>query len=273
MSSRASHLGDPVAVGGETSAWLVTDDGVRISAAHRPPSRPDGPTSDGRTAFVLGHGFTGSWETAGLRRAAGWFAEHGGVVSLSFRGHGRSGGESTVGDEEVLDLAEGVRWARFLGYERVVTVGFSMGASVVVRHVGLVGGVDAAVSVSSPSRWYYRGTRAMRIVHWAISGRGGRLAVRLTRRTRIARTGWDPEPVEPRAAATSLGAARLLVVHGDVDHYFPLEHARQLADAAGEQGELWVEEGFGHAENALPEELAHRIALWGLTASAAAREG
>jgi dienelactone hydrolase len=250
-----------------SQAWLVTDDGIRISVAHWAPARPDGPATDSRTVFVLGHGFTGSWETPGLRRAAGWFAEHGGVVAVSFRGHGRSGGRSTVGGQEVLDLQEAVRWARHLGYERIVTVGFSMGASIVVRHVGLLGGVDAAVSVSSPSRWYYRGTPPMRLVQWAIAARGGRVAVRLTRRTRVAATGWDPEPIEPRVAAASIGPTRLLVVHGDVDHYFPVDHARQIAGAAGELGELWVEPGFGHAENALPEALAHRIAVWGLSAA------
>jgi pimeloyl-ACP methyl ester carboxylesterase len=259
LVDRSGHSAGPT-----STAWLATDDGVRISAAHWAPSLPDGPTTDSRCAYVLGHGFTGSWETHSLQRAAGWFAQHGGVVAVSFRGHGRSGGRSTVGDQEVLDLQEAVRWARHLGYERIVTVGFSMGASIVVRHVSLLGGVDAAVSVSSPSRWYYRGTAPMRLVHWGITGPAGRFAVRLTRRTRIANTGWDPEPVEPRVAAASLGPTRLLVVHGEVDHYFPLDHAQQIADAAGERGELWVEPGFGHAENALPEALAHRIAIWGL---------
>jgi dienelactone hydrolase len=254
----------PSALTRPVEAWLVTDDGVRISAAHWAPSCPEADTA---TAFVLGHGFTGSWETPVLRRAAGWFAQHGGVVALSFRGHGRSGGQSTVGGQEVLDLQEAVRWARYLGYERIVTVGFSMGASIVVRHAGLLGGVDAAVSVSSPSRWYYRGTPPMRLVHWAIAGRGGRLAVRLSRRTRVASTGWDPEPVEPRVAAASIGSIRLLVVHGDVDHYFPVDHAQQIAAAAGELGELWLEPGFAHGESGLPEELAHRIARWGLHAA------
>jgi alpha-beta hydrolase superfamily lysophospholipase len=248
-------------------SWLVTDDGVRISAAHWAPSRPDGPTTDSGTAYVICHGFTGSWETPSLRRAAEWFAQHGGVVAISFRGHGRSGGRSTVGGQEVLDLQEAVRWARYLGYERVVTVGFSMGASIVVRHAGILGGVDAAVSVSSPARWYYRGTPPMRIVQWAITGPVGRSTVRLTRHTRISPKGWDPEPIEPRVAAASVGATRLLVVHGDADHYFPVDHAEQIADAAGELGELWIERGFGHAENALPEELAHRIAIWGLRAA------
>jgi pimeloyl-ACP methyl ester carboxylesterase len=254
------------------TAWLVTDDGVRISVAHWLPAAPASDDSVLSTVFVLGHGFTGSWESPGLRRAAWWFSQHGGVVALSWRGHGRSGGRSTVGNREVLDLDQAVRWARHLGYERVVTVGFSMGGSVVVRHAGLLGGVDAAVSVSAPSRWRYRGTPRMRVVHWIIAERAGRAGLRLARGTRVA-SGWGAEPAEPRAAAAGMDSTRLLVVHGDLDEYFPLDHAQQIVEGAGSAGELWVEPGFGHAENALPEELAHRIARWALQATRQSPQG
>jgi pimeloyl-ACP methyl ester carboxylesterase len=249
-----------------SESWLVTDDGVRLSAAYWSPLRPDGPESDSATVFLVAHGFTGSWETEKLRRAAGWFRQHGGVVALSFRGHGRSGGRSTLGDLEVLDLETAVRWARLLGYAHVVTVGFSMGGGIVLRHAGLVGGVDAAVAVSAPSRWYYRGTPPMRLVQWAIGERAGRAAVRLTRGTRVSGTGWNPAPLEPRAAV-ALGEVPLLIVHGDADPYFPLDHPRQIAEGGGERAELWVEPGFGHAESGLTEPLARRIALWGLAAT------
>jgi len=60
----------------------------------------------------------------------------GGVVLFDFRGHGRSGGESTLGDLEIRDVAVAVAYARELGYERIATVGFSMGASIVLRQAG-----------------------------------------------------------------------------------------------------------------------------------------
>jgi pimeloyl-ACP methyl ester carboxylesterase len=63
----------------------------------------------------------------------------------------------------------------------------------------------------------------------------------------------------PRIAPTPL-----LIVHGDRDGYFPLDHPRMLAAAAGDQGELWLEPGMGHAENAAADELLHRIARWAL---------
>jgi pimeloyl-ACP methyl ester carboxylesterase len=138
-----------------------------------------------------------------------------------------------------------------------------MGGAIVLRHAGLVGGIDAAVSVSAPSRWYYQGTPPMRLVQWVIGERAGRAAVRLTRGTRVSSAGWQLAPVDPRGAA-ALGEVPLLIVHGDADPYFPLDHPRQIAAGGGDRAELWVEPGFGHAESGLTQPLVHRIALWGL---------
>jgi pimeloyl-ACP methyl ester carboxylesterase len=238
-------------------ATLLTSDGVRLRAAHRPSA-----DESRELAFVAVHGFTGAYDSEAMLRAANVLAQTGGVVTVSMRGHRGSAGASTLGDREVLDVDAAVRWARSLGYRAVVTVGFSMGASVVVRHAAVCGGVEAVVSVSGPSRWYYRGTPAMRRVHSMVGSRVGRSVVRWGRGTRVTDQAWsEPLPIEPRVAAVMLGPTRLLVVHGDADHYFPLDHARQLA-AAGPHVELWVEYGFEHAENAISDELTARIARW-----------
>lgn len=57
-----------------------------------------------------------------------------------------------------------------------------------------------------------------------------------------------------------IAPAPLLVVHGDRDPYFPLDHPRMLA-AAG-PCELWLEPGMGHAENAADDALLGRLADW-----------
>jgi pimeloyl-ACP methyl ester carboxylesterase len=167
-----------------------------------------------------------------------------------------------VGDLEVYDVAAAVDWARSLGYERVATVGFSMGASIVVRHAALIRGIAAVVAVSGPARWYYRGTPPMRRAHWVIERRLGRLVARTALRTRITANGWQPVPEAPHEVAARITPAPLLVVHGDADGYFPLEHAHQLYEAAAQPKELWIEPGFGHAENAAQPELLHRIGAW-----------
>jgi pimeloyl-ACP methyl ester carboxylesterase len=243
----------------------LTRDGVRIEAERLPGTDPVG-----GVCVVLAHGFTGSLDRPAARRAARAFAALpgvAGVVLFSFRGHGRSGGRSTVGDREVLDLDAAVRWARRLGHRRVATVGFSMGGSVVLRHAG--GGaayapVDAVAAVSAPARWYYRGTPAMRRLHWAVTRPAGRLVARHALRTRVHHEDWDPVPPSPVECVPAIAPVPLLVVHGDRDHYFPLDHPLSLAEAAAPGGgcELWIEPGFGHAENSASPELLDRVGRW-----------
>jgi pimeloyl-ACP methyl ester carboxylesterase len=188
---------------------LVTEDGVPIEAVHVPGDR--------QVAFVVAHGFTLYWSQNASWQVARRLNRYGGVIAFDFRGHGRSGGKSTLGDKEIQDLDVAIRYARELGYERVVAVGFSMGASIVLRHAGLLGGVDAVVSVSSPGRWYYRGTPAMRRVHWAVEKRLGRLVARMVLHTRISGGRWDVVPVPPADAAAKIAPTPLLIVHGDKD--------------------------------------------------------
>jgi fermentation-respiration switch protein FrsA (DUF1100 family) len=240
---------------------LVTDDGVPIDAVHLP--------QESDLAIVLAHGFTLSWQRPAVWRIATRLNRIAGVVSFDFRGHGRSGGLSTLGDQEIKDLDVAVAYARELGYERVAAVGFSMGASIVVRYAGLVGSLDAAVSVSGPGHWYYRGTERMRRVHFAVEHRVGRLATKMLTKTRISSGQWDPTPMPPDEAAAQISPIPLLIVHGDTDPYFPVYHAHQLYDAAREPKELWLVPGFGHAESGCRPALVDRIGGWVATAAGA----
>ncbi|MET7572718.1 alpha/beta fold hydrolase [Streptomyces sp. NPDC005492] len=260
--------------------FLHTDDGVTIDSVYEPRAAvyDASPPPSGDLVFVVAHGFTGDVDKPHVRRVAGAFAQYGAVVTFSFRGHGRSGGRSTVGDREVLDLAAAVAWAREQGHARVVTVGFSMGGSVVLRHAALYGPqkhpdgqgrggrtdahTDAVVSVSAPARWYYRGTAPMRKVHWLVTRREGRLVGRYGLKTRIDHSGWDPVPLSPVEAVPRIAPTPLLVVHGEIDGYFPLDHPRMLAAAAGDHAELWLEPGMGHAEHAATDDLLARIGRW-----------
>ena len=247
---------------------LLAADGVRVLARHTAA-----PAGGRDLAFVVAHGFTGSSSGRVSRGMARVLSGSAGVVAFDFRGHGGSGGVSTVGDLEVLDLAAAVDWARLLGYRRIVPVGFSMGAGVAVRYAGLAAGtpdaVDALVAVSSPSRWHYRGTPPMRLLHRGVETPVGRRVLAAGFGTRIAASGWDPWPSPPDALVARVAPAPLLVVHGDADSYFPLEHARWLVEAARGPAELWVEPGFGHAEAGATPELLRRVAAWALAATAA----
>jgi len=251
---------------GETQ--LTTADGVPISAVEI--------TGDNRDlCFVVVHGFTGGWREDRVQKVISRLLAFGSVVALDMRGHGRSGAKTTLGDLEVLDVVAAIEWARDLGYPRIVTVGFSLGGAVVLREAGLAatedlpagargGRVDAVVSVSAPAFWYYKGTQITRLVHRLVGTPWGRTVMRLGG-TRITEKEWqEPYPAAPFEAAARIEVP-LLIVHGDVDRYFPVEHAeaiRRSAEEAGVATDAWIIEGLGHAETAVTPELVDRIGAW-----------
>jgi pimeloyl-ACP methyl ester carboxylesterase len=241
-----------------TTATLVTTDGVPIDTVHLPGPHGDAPEGTRDLAIVMAHGFTQSWQRPMVWKIAKRFNLKAGVVTFDFRGHGRSGGLSTLGDKEIHDLDVAVSYAR-----QIATVGFSMGGSVVLRQAGLLGGVDAVVSVSGPGHWFYRGTLAMRRVHFAAEKRLGRLFAKHMLNTRISPDGWPvPDPEPPAQAAARISPAPVLIVHGQADMFFPADHGRELYAGAREPKELWLLPGFGHAERSTDDSLTDRIAAW-----------
>src|SRR5260370_924772 len=90
---------------------LVTDDGVAIDAVHL--------VGDDDVAIVLAHGFTLNWQHGAVWKAATRLNRGCGVITFDFRGHGRSGGVSTLGHRAVRDVDVLLRYARGLGYHRV----------------------------------------------------------------------------------------------------------------------------------------------------------
>lgn len=251
---------------------LLTVDGESISAAW---FRGAGSVGTASTAFVLAHGFTGSWREARVQAVAAHLARFGDVLAIDQRGHGQSTGLCTVGMDEVLDVDAAVGHVRSSGaYRSVVTVGFSMGGSVVLRQAALAPGSvhtpfnrpDAVASVSSPGFWFYRGTKVMRLVHRLVETSAGRAILR-SRGVRLTSTPWpDPPPWSPEESVRRLDEMPLLIVHGEIDHYFPVEHVRVLERAAEQSGnpnaEVIVVPGFAHAESTVDPTTMDRIGKW-----------
>ena len=238
-----------------------TDDGLDLAGIVVPAaaSSASGPP----LTFVLAHGFTGSVARPSFRRLAGWLTPFGEVRALDFRGHGGSGGgSSTGGDPEVRDVDAAVAAARADGATAVVTVGLSMGGGAVLRQAALGRHrPDAVVSISAVSRWYVRDTAPMRRVHWLLETTAGRrLGARLVR-LRLDEP-WLTPPAAPLQVVSAIAPTPLLLVHGDRDEYFPLEHFRTLAQAAGPTATAWVVPGFGHAESGATAPLVERIGRW-----------
>jgi pimeloyl-ACP methyl ester carboxylesterase len=246
---------------------VLSSDGVRLSgiavpaAVPRPAGRP--------ITFVVAHGFTNSVTRPSFLRLAGWLSRFGDVRAVDFRGHGASAGGSTAGgDPEMRDLDAAVgaardEWGGEGAEDRaVVTFGLSMGGGAALRQAALgEHRPDAVVSISAVSRWYVRDTRPMQRVHWLLETTPGR---RLGARALGLRLDapWLVPPVPPLQAVSGIAPTPLLLVHGDRDEYFPLEHFRTLVQAAGPTATAWVVPGFGHAESGATTPLVERIGRW-----------
>jgi pimeloyl-ACP methyl ester carboxylesterase len=242
-----------------------TDDGVEIRGARL------GDASAERGALVLCHGLMGWHRKPRFARFAEaltpWFT----VFVFDLRGHGRSGGVSTLGDREIEDVNAVVRLARGEGHVRVATMGMSMGGIAVVRHAALIGGVDAVVAISSLAGWGPHDDSRRRRRAW----RRMRRVTETARGRRVLRAygvrlppSWEA-PESPEEVADKIAPTPLLVVHGRDDHLFGEDQAHRLFEAASEPKRMLLAERFGHAEDGLSRAFAGRLAhgvyvLWGL---------
>lgn len=155
-----------------------------------------------------------------------------------------------------------MRTARAAGAETVVSLGLSMGGGAALRQAAIgAHRPDAVAAVSAVTRWFVRDTLAMRRVHWMLETTLGR---RVGARVMGIRLGppWETNPPAPVQLVSRIAPTPLLLVHGDRDNYFPPEHYRTLAQAAGPAATVWTVPGMGHGENGMTGPLAERIARW-----------
>ena len=235
--------------GAEQALSLVTDDGVRLSAAHL-----QGPP-DAFCTVVLVHGFSQSSRMPRIHAFAHALSRRSHVIVPDLRGHGASGGLSSMGPKEPLDVKAAVEAAD--PSLPVVTVGISLGGAAVLLHAGTFGGVAGVVSISGPAWWGAWDTPATkRIQRYAMTPAGRRfLAVFL--RTRIAQVCEGVPHAEEQVKA--IAPAFTLVVADPADHYFAEEHPQTIYKWAQEPKDLWLLPGTGHGTDLLTASFTDRL--------------
>jgi pimeloyl-ACP methyl ester carboxylesterase len=227
---------------------VQTDDGVDL-VGHRLGEAP--------TALVFCHGFTGWHRKGKLVRFQEALAEWFTVYAFDLRGHGHSGGISSFGAKEDLDVQAVVCRARADGFSRVVTVGGSMGGIAVIRHAALAGGVDAVMAISTPARWSGHQSEAVRKMLWLTATRNGERILRAWG-TRVTRE-WHRTDA-PADLVERISPTPLVIVHGRDDHYFDEEEAWTLYRRAREPKRLLLASRFGHAEDGYSPAFARQVA-------------
>jgi len=233
---------------------LTAADGVRLHAV-----RLAGPAT-ARAAVVIVHGFVNWHRTPRIHAFATALSEHVEVIALDLRGHGHSGGDSTLGVEEALDVAAAVE--AVTPGRPVVLVGTSLGGAAALLYAGRARElaqreVAAAVAVSAPAHWRGQTGEGLTRVRRFASSPAGRTAMAVLMRTRVGDCGQPrPDPVD---AVGGVAPARTVIVHDPADWYFGPEHAQALYDAALEPRALWWTENAGHGTDLLTPEFSTRL--------------
>jgi pimeloyl-ACP methyl ester carboxylesterase len=227
---------------------VEAEDGVRLRG-HR--------LGGGTTAMVFCHGFLGWHRKPRLVRfqqeLARWFT----VYAFDLRGHGDSSGISAYGAIEHLDVEAAVRRARSDGFDRVVTLGGSMGGIAVIGHAARIGGVEAVVAISTPGTWTGHRSVPVRRLIWLVETRAGR---RLVRAWGVRTPSSFDRPEDPADVAARVSPIPLIIVHGRDDHFFDEEQAWLLYRSARPPKRLLMASRFGHAEDGYSPSFADRVA-------------
>lgn len=233
---------------------LRAEDGVALVGYRIPPVGPR------RGGCLLVHGFGGSSREPAVIRLAEALAERGfEVLAYDARGHGGSGGRSTIMEREAADLV--VAASALEG--PFVAVGVSMGAIAVVRLAAEnpPAGLAGVVTVSGPARWRLR--PAIAVLAVLTRTRLGsvvvaaRLGVRLEHRFRL-----------PAAPVDLVGriCRPLAVVHGSADRLIRVDEAFLLHDRGGGPRRLDVVAGMGHGLSPQFSLVVVRAVEWALAA-------
>jgi pimeloyl-ACP methyl ester carboxylesterase len=215
-----------------------------------------------RVTIVLVHGF-GHWHRhPKIHQFANSLAQHANVLVVDLRGHGLSGGTSTLGALEWLDVKAAVE--QVPADQAVVLMGASMGASAVVLYAGMAargdGGraADAVIAVSGPAWWGGRDApkSVERVLELANSPLM-RQAMRRLMRVRIEGV-RNSGRIDPVTIVGEIAPTPVVLVHDRADWFFGADQAEAMLNAAGPTAQLWWRQG-GHATDLFDDDLSRRI--------------
>lgn len=200
---------------------LTTPDGVQLVAWYG-AAKPNQPT------LLYFHGNAGNLLSRAGRMGE-YLAKGRGMLMLSYRGYGGSGGKPTEA-ANVADARLAYQWLLDAGVDakHIVLYGESLGSGVAVQ-----------VATSCPV-----GGVILDAPYTSIADVGARIYPYLPVRSLL----LDRYESLPRIANLS---APLLIVHGERDDLIPIKMGRRLFDAAPEPKQFAAIAGAGHADHYL----------------------
>jgi pimeloyl-ACP methyl ester carboxylesterase len=121
--------------------FLKTQDGVNIAINHHITGHD--------VVLIIAHGWFMTKDSSYFSDMANVFSENFDVISMDFRGHGKSSGFYTFTSKEPQDVKAVVNYAK-KHYKKVYLIGFSLGGAIALIHSALEKDVDRLIAVSAP---------------------------------------------------------------------------------------------------------------------------
>lgn len=121
--------------------FLTTADKIKIAINHY--------MSQADKVVIIAPGWTMSKDSKFIRKIAKKFSTFFDVISIDFRGHGKSSGLYTFSSKESHDLAAVINYAKNI-YQKVYLIGFSMGGAISIINSAVNKNVDKLIAVSAP---------------------------------------------------------------------------------------------------------------------------
>lgn len=224
---------------------IRTADGVDLSVRVTPPIAGSSRTARDHVAVVVAHGFSAHAAEANVDAVVDALSDAGfTAVTFDARGHGASGGETTLGVLERHDVAAVVALAREHA-PRVVLVGTSMGGIAALGHAAETGAeLAGVVTVACPAEWRLpRNVRGV-LAAFIVTTRFGRSIARSRLGVRVAPSIERGAP--PAQVVRSVGVP-VCVVHGTADPFITTRSAELLHANLGGPSKLVLVDGLAHA--------------------------
>jgi pimeloyl-ACP methyl ester carboxylesterase len=232
-----------------------TADGIELGATLFARGCPD--------VVIICHGFASTQRSLGMVWLAEMLAGWRDVLAFDWRGYRGSGGRSSLGGDEALDLFAMLNYARERGYRRVGLIGESMGGLIVLATLGAAASThaDTAIPAAYPDRIATLGAPADYMLTCTPRPQMVRYLAPHPRLRPISHLmGFRMGDARVPLPLNVVGhiAQPLLLVHGDRDGIVPV-HSAYLLRQHAPHATLRIYSGVGHGIEAMRLQLPQML--------------
>lgn len=229
---------------------LLKSSGIGISVNHLKNEKEE--------VVIIAPGFFQSKETKTFKNIAKDLLNSFDVISMDFRGHGKSGGLYTFSAKEADDLKTVIDYARTL-YPAVGVLGFSYGGTIAILEAARNKNIDSLICVSSPMA-----SDEVEFVWWTPDAI--KLGLKGLEFGAGVRPG-NPYLKKTRAidAVASIASLPILFIHGTKDPTVNLRHSEMMHQRVMSAKKLKIFKDGSHAEEIyrqFPKQFIDEIKNW-----------